>query len=129
MKRIVIVCAVAAAVLFGGRLLLSWGTWSSCTRDGGSGFVLAFEHLGAPPSMTDCALLQLAAPPATEPTPASVPPPSLGPGEWVDSGYGKASCAEGGCTVHGPCPLGYPTVSHYDCTTPTIPPEQWPRDP
>jgi hypothetical protein len=44
MKRIVIVCAVAAAVLFGGRLLLSWGTWSSCTHDGGSGFVLAFEH-------------------------------------------------------------------------------------
>jgi hypothetical protein len=26
----------------------------------------------------------------------------------------------------GPCPKGYPTVSHFQCTTPTIPPDQWP---
>jgi len=29
-------------------------------------------------------------------------------------------------SASGPCPLGYPTVSHFYCTTPTIPPEQWP---
>ncbi len=29
----------------------------------------------------------------------------------------------------GPCPKGYPTVSHFQCTTPTIPPDQWPPNP
>jgi hypothetical protein len=29
----------------------------------------------------------------------------------------------------GPCPLGYPPASHFMCTTPTIPPEQWPQSP
>ncbi len=66
----------------------------------------------------------------TEPyAPASVPPPSLGPREYTGPDYGKVPCSEGGCAVYGPCPLGYPTVSDYNCTTPTIPPDQWPASP
>jgi hypothetical protein len=57
----------------------------------------------------------------------SVPPPSLGPGESLGPEYGKTDCVHGGCEVRGPCPLGYPPASHYMCTTPTIPPDQWPQ--
>jgi hypothetical protein len=47
--------AVLAVVLFGGRLLLVWATWSSCTGEGVRSAVQTIEHLG-PPSAVDCTL-------------------------------------------------------------------------
>jgi len=129
LKRIMLVTVVLAGLL-GVRVAIATPHWAACTGNGGQAAYLSLEHLGAPPSAGDCLLLglgrALTSPATTEPAvtfPVSVPPPSLGPGGWVDPGYGTKSCAEGGCTVHGPCPGGVPPISHYDCTTTTLDPE------
>jgi hypothetical protein len=123
LKRIILVTVVVAGLL-GVRVALAVPHWAACVGNTGVAVYLSVEHLGAPPSPGDCLLLGLgrALDPPPPTSPASVPPPSLAPGEWVDPGYGTKSCAEGGCTVHGPCPNGVPPASHYDCTDTTLDP-------
>jgi hypothetical protein len=136
MKKLIIIAVVAAVVLFGVRLGLVWATWASCTGDGARSFVQTVEHLG-PPSTVDCSAEALA-----RPAPTTEPPTTC-------EGYRERDHADYTCDGtyfaagsaipddvpeylrppdSGPCPLGYPPASHFMCTTPTIPPDQWPHD-
>jgi hypothetical protein len=64
-------------------------------------------------------------PPTTEP-PIEVPTSSLPGPTSTRADFGKESCAEGGCTVWGPCPEGsdHPPASHWICTPTTKSAEQ-----
>lgn len=61
------------------RLVVSTAQWTQCTGDGGSGFLLAVQHLGGPPSATDCLLYALSRPVTPTTVPATVPPPATDP--------------------------------------------------
>jgi hypothetical protein len=120
-------CVLVLAALFAVRVLIRTAQWASCTGSTTSGFALSFQHLGASPSAGDCLLYALGnagkspattistAPPVEAPT-SSLPGPTS-----TNADYGTKSCAEGGCTVWGPCPEGpdHPPVSHWICTTTT----------
>ncbi len=129
MKPLAIVVVVVVAAVLGVRSVASGLHWYGCTEDAPLAALLTVEHLGAPPSVDDCAAYkrdaerraaerwaeEMANQPMEGIDPESLPgPTSTGPD------YGKKSCAEGGCTVWGPCPNGtdHPPVSHWVCTNP-----------
>ena len=125
-------CVLVLAASFTVRVLIGTAQWASCTGNTGSGFVLSFQHLGASPSTGDCLLYALGNKGRSPPTTVSTEPPveeptsSLPGPTSTRSDYGTKSCAEGGCTVWGPCPEGpdHPPVSHWICTSTTKSAEQ-----
>lgn len=138
LKRLATVVVVVLGVVFVVRAGVSLLHWYGCNQNGPAAVLLTVDHLGAPPSVTECAAYALA-----RPTPTTVDLPCDEPGEcgteperattqattlWGDPAgswpyptstgpdYGKVSCAEGGCEVSGPCPDNVPPVSHFTCT-------------